>query len=278
MRHLIFEEAASYPVALLIKGSSFNKSALVTNYTFPLTERGIAPNQVIGFTLEYNEAGKAPVAFIKAYLDKLLPALDSLGVKMLYVADSAYFKTLTKMTKAEPHHGYVLPCAIKGFEHMSVVLGINHQALIYNPELQKKLDMSLDTLASSMKGSYTPLGQGIIHYSEYPNTLETIKAALDSLHQRPELVCDIEAFSLAFNEAGIATIGFAWNQHEGIAFACDYQVIPGATAAPYGIKTDNKPIKRLLKKFFKEYKGTLLWHNSSYDLKVLIYELWMKDV
>lgn len=280
MRHLIFEEAASYPVALLIKGSSFNKSALVTNYTFPLTERGIAPNQVIGFTLEYNEAGKAPVSFIKAYLDKLLPALDSLGIKMLYVADGAYFKTLTKMAKSEPHHGYVLPCAIKGFEHMNVVLGINHQALIYNPDLQKKLDMSLDTLASSMKGSYTPLGQGIIHYSEYPNTLETIKAALDSLHQHPELVCDIEAFSLAFNEAGIATIGFAWNQHEGIAFACDYaEASPDSKACgQYGDNIPNAAIQALIRGFLESYQGSITYHNASFDVRTLVYTLWMQDL
>jgi DNA polymerase-1 len=285
MRHLIFEEAASYPVALLIKGSSFNKSALVTNYTFPLQERGIQPNQVIGFTLEYNEVGKAPASFIKAYLDKLLPALDSLGVKMLYVADGAYFKTLTKMTKAEPHHGYVLPCAIKGFEHMQVVLGINHQALIYNPELQNKLDMGLDTLASAMNGSYTPLGQGIIHYSEYPNTLEAIKAALDSLHQHPELVCDIETFSLAFNEAGVATIAFAWNQHEGIAFACDYEEVTshfspdGKDLIPgYGHNIPNAAVRVLIRAFLESYQGSMTYHNASFDVRTLIYTLWMQDL
>lgn len=268
MRHLIFEEAASYPVALLIKGSSFNKSALVTNYTFPLTERGIAANQVIGFTLEYNEAGKAPVSFIKAYLDKLLPALGSLGVKMLYVADSAYFKTLTKMTKAEPHHGYVLPCAIKGFEHMSVVLGINHQALIYNPELQKKLDLSLKTLSDALLGSYQPLGANIIHSADYPETLDQIEAALEGLHQHPIISCDIETRSLRFYEAGVETIAFGLNKHKGISFCVEKGRTP----------EEAKIVKQYLKRFFTSYTGKVIYHNASYDIQILIYELWMKPL
>ena len=35
-----------------------------------------------------------PAGFIKDYRQKLLPALDSLGVKNLYVADSSHFKVL----------------------------------------------------------------------------------------------------------------------------------------------------------------------------------------
>lgn len=275
MRHLIFEEAESYPVALLIKGSSFNKSALVTNYTFPLQSLGIQPNQVIGFTLDYNESGKAPVKFIKDYINNLLPALDRLGCRYLYVADSNYFKVLAKQAKAEPHHGYCLPCGIKGFEHMKVVLGINHQALIYNPEIQSKLDMSLKTLASSINGTYVPLGANIIHYSLYPESLEDISAALDSLHQYPELTCDIEGFSLAFNKTGVATIGFAWNKHEGISFPCDYKELPEPVGGTYGENVPNPAVRLLIKKFLSTYKGKLTWHNASFDIRSLIYALWM---
>lgn len=81
-------------------------------------------------------------SLIKDYLAKLLLGLSEIGVTVLYVTDSNYFKALTKQAKAEPHMGYVLPCAVSGFEHMRVILGINYQALIYNPDLQDKLDLS----------------------------------------------------------------------------------------------------------------------------------------
>lgn len=277
MRHLIFEQAERYEVAVLTKAAAFNEMAMRNHYIEPLQKLGVATNRMIGFTLEYNEAGKVPVAFIKDYLDKLLVALNSLGVKYLFCTDAAYFKTLTKMSKAEPHYGYVLPCKIQGFEHMQVVLGLNYQQMVYNPELYQKLDMSLQTLADAVQGSYQPLGHNIIHSAQYPSTYDEIAAALDSLHQYPELSADIEAFGLAFNEAGIASIGFAWDQHNGVSFLVDYKPIAGATSAPFGERWDNQPVKHLLLKFLTSYKGKLTWHNASYDLRSIIYELWMKD-
>ena len=218
MRHLVFEESNQYTVALLVKSPAFKQSEILANYVLPLNHQNVASKDLIAFTLKYNEVGKAPAAFIKEYLDKLLPALHSLGVTYLYVADSAYFKVLTKQAKAEPHYGYVLPCTIKGYEHMNVVLGLNHQALIYNPELQAKLTLSLNTLASSLDGTHEVLGANIIHSAHYPSDPESIAAALQQLHQYPKLTCDIEAFSLRFDEAGIGTVSFAWDQHNGIAF------------------------------------------------------------
>lgn len=290
MRHIIFDEAANYQVAVLTKLSSFNRLDLQRHYIQPLNQQGIASEQVIGFSLAYNDKGKAPAGFIKDYLAKLLPALNSIGVNTLYVCDGAYFKVLTKMSKAEPHYGYCLPCKIEGFEHMQVVLGMNHQALIYNPELQNKLDLSLKTLSDALLGSYQPLGANIIHSADYPETLDQIEAALEGLHQHPELSADIEAFSLAFNEAGIASIAFAWDQHNGMAFLVDYLPlekaqnmynllqVPDDLKGGHGIRTNNQAVKRLLLKFFMEYKGTLKWHNASYDLRSIICELWMQDL
>ena len=282
MKHHVFAESDNYPIAVLIKHTSFNKQEIASSYLEPLAQRGVASTGVIAFTLGYNEAGKAPAAYIKEYLGKLLPALESLGTKYLYVADSAYFKVLTGQAKAEPHHGYVLPCKIKGYEHVHVVLGINYQARIYNPDLQAKLDLGLKTLASHVAGTYQALGTGIIHSAQYPEGVQAIAAALQSLHQYPRLSSDIEAFSLRFNEAGIGTIGFAWDQHNGIAFACDYAPHDphsgGAEEPLHGSFKPNQAVRALLLKFFMEYKGEITWHNAAYDVKVLIYTLWMQNL
>lgn len=275
MRHIIFKENTTYANALLVKASAFNKQELVNNYILPLQQNGVSSQDVIAFTLDYNDVGKAPTGFIKDYLAKLLPALDSLGTKFLYVADAAYFKVLAGVTKADPNFGYVLPCKVKGFEHMNVVLGLNYSALIYNPELQAKLDLSLKTLASSVAGTYQPPGQGIIHSEHYPEGLDAIAKALEALHQYPELKADIEAFSLDFDKAGIGTIAFAWDKHNGIAFACDYLEIHNAPN--HGTQTQNLAVRSLIKRFLQSYQGTITWHKADYDVKVLIYTLWMKD-
>ena len=178
MRHILFQASDRHSLALLVKSTAFKEQELRTNYVDPLLKEGIALSDMIAFTLDYDENGKASVKYMKAYLAKLLPALDSLGVTTLNVTDGAYFKTLTKEGKAEPHFGYIKDCKIEGFGHMKVVLGLNYQQLIYNPDLQAKLDLSLKTLASHMQGTYQALGANIIHSAQYPETPESIAAAL----------------------------------------------------------------------------------------------------
>jgi DNA polymerase-1 len=280
MRHIIWEVSATYPVALLIKASAFNKNEIQKNYLDPLVAQGVSAGDVIAFNLPYNDKGKAPAAFIKEYLDQLMPELHGLGVKYLYVADANYFKVIAGQGKADPHFGYVLPCKLKDHTDRHVVLGLNHSALIYNPELQAKLDLSLTALASHVAGTYVPPGNDIIHSAVYPEGLHAIQAALESLHQYPRLTSDIEGFSLRFNEAGIGTIAFAWDQHNGVAFPCDYSTFVSheeMVAGCHGSFQPNPAVRALLRDFFESYQGELTWHKSDYDLAAIIYALWMKD-
>ena len=278
MRHMIFAESDQYPVALLIKDVAFKQQDILSTYVAPLEQQGLARDSVVALTLAY-EKGKAPVQLIKDALNEILPALASLGTTYLYVADSAYFKVLTRQGKAEPHWGYVLPCAIKGYEHMQVVLGLNHQALIYNPDLQAKLDLSLNTLASVVQGMYQPIGTDIIHSAQYPKSTREIQETLQKLHQYSVLTCDIETFSLHFNEAGIGTIAFAWDEHNGVAFACDYHAYDQRNEfGEYGCFFPNTAVRKLLRNFFETYQGKLIWHNATYDVKVIVATLWMEHL
>ena len=285
MRHHLFQPSidGSYRVALLMKVTAFKKDELQKHYVTPLAVHGTMPNNVVAFTLEYNEFGKAPVKHIKEYLGSLLPALTSLKTEYLYCADSAFFKALTGQQKADIHAGYVMPCKVAGFEHMKVVLGLNYQQLIYDPTLQGKLDASLFALASHFKGGYQAPGTGIIKQAVYPEALSSIQAALNDLHGYPELAADIEAFSLRFNEAGIGTIAFAPNTSCFVAFPVDYKP-NDMTLAPlnedrrkeFGRYVPDPVVRAALKKFFTTYKGKLTWHSAGYDCKVIIYTLWMK--
>lgn len=284
MRHIIFAEADTYPVAVLTKTSSFNKMELSRNYVQPLVALGLSVPDMIGFNLKYDETGKAPVGFIKKYLtESLLPALNQLKTQYLYVCDGAYFKVLAGVTKSEPHYGYCLPVKLKGYEHMQVVLGLNYQALIYNPDLKPKLTMSLTVLAQTIQGTHTRLGEGIIHSASYPTDVEGIAEALDKLLGYPELTCDVETFSLNPNTGGIGTMAFAWDQHNGVAFPCDYALNPETPPEKvpktwlYGLQVQNDPVRALLRQFFESYTGTLTFHNASFDMKMTIYALWMAD-
>lgn len=284
MRHHIFQPNEYYPVALLMKPSAFNKQELLSNYVEPLVSHGLSVDKIIAFTLDYNELGKAPAGHIKEYLLRsLLPALTSLKTEYLYCTDGAFFKVLSGVSKIDPHYGYVLPCKLKDFEHMKVVLGLNYQQLIYNPDLKPKLDNTLAVLASCMHGSYQAPGTGIIHQAIYPEGLQEIQEALNALHEYPTLTCDIETFSLRFNEAGIGTVSFAIDKHRGLAFACDYSpnvpLIPLAEKRQdHGRFVPNSAVRAMLRRFFETYQGKLIFHNANFDVKVMIYVLWMKSL
>jgi len=276
MRHITFSDSDKYGVALLIKPAAFTKSALQDNYLSAMLQMGLQED-VVAITLDQGATGKPTAKEIKAALDLMMPALDSVGTTVIYVTDASYFKAIAKKTKAEPYNGYVLPVAIPGYTHMKVVLGLNYQALVYNPELSDKLARSLKAVVDETKGIYADPGLGIIHSEQYPRSYQDIRDALNKLHKHPELACDIEAFSLRHHEAGVGTISFSWDEHNGIAFPVDYEEIE-AKDGEYGKQGNNIAVKTLLRDFFESYKGRLTFHNASYDVKVLITNLWMKDL
>ena len=272
MNHIIFETADRYSIALLVKPTSMHKTDLMHHYVSPLNTLGIPSTEIIAFDLEHNEHGKSTATLRKEYLAHLLKALRSLDILTLIVCDGDYFKTLTKEKKSEPHYGDVLPCAIKDFEDFKVILAPNHKALFYNPAVQQKLDLALQTVMHNANGTYTKLGSGIIHSEQYPEYYHEIATALQQLHQYPVLTCDFETFSLKFWETGIGTVSFAWDQHNGVAFAVDT-----TDSSTVEFKA-NLPVRQLLRSFFEDYTGTLIWHNANFDLKIAVSTLWMKDL
>lgn len=219
MRHILFDSHTyNLEVAILIKDSGFNKVKLNNNYIKPTA---VPEEKFVAFNLEYDKPKTVTAKHAKDYLTELLPAINDLNITVLLVCDSNYFKYLTKNQKTDPFFGYVCPCAIDGYEHMNVILAPNFQALIYNPTLQSKMDLSLNALKQHLAGTYHEPGTNVIHYEAYPKTTTEIAGWLNKLHQYDQLTCDIEGLDLVFYKCGISTITFTWNKHEGIAFAVD---------------------------------------------------------
>lgn len=278
MRHFYAQLSDNYSVAVLIKDTSFKDGAILNYYLTPLMESGVPMNDVIAYSLEYDGAKKVKANVAHEYIGELLPALVSTGVTTLFCTDSEYFKKLTGKPKATPHAGEVLPCVVKGFESLNVILGVNHGSILYNPNNEGKLIFALNTLANFYKGQYTKLGSGIIQHAEYPDTVADTKFALDSLHQHPELSVDIETFSLRPEKAGIGTITFCWSETEGIAFACDYVALPKEDdQRVFGKNEPNLEIRALLKQFFIDYTGSCRYHRANFDVKMLLIYLFMTN-
>lgn len=206
---------------------------------------------------------KTPVTDIKTCLqEQVYPKITTYTPNYVLVADSEYFKVMAKVTKPDAYIGYFFGDTFK-FLYVP-----SYKQIFYHPEETKeKITRALDSIKASEQGKYCSPGSNIIKDEYYPSTTKDIAILLKSLANRPILTCDIETYSLKHVDAGLGSICFCWDKHSGCAFKIDKSS-----------DSKNQEVRDLLKEFFINYKGTLIFHNIAFDVTVLIYQLFMKDV
>ena len=206
---------------------------------------------------------KTPVTDIKTCLqEQVYPKILTYAPNYVLVADGEYFKVMAKVTKPDAYIGYFFGDTFK-FLYIP-----SYKQIFYHPEETKeKITRALDSIKASEQGKYCSPGSNIIKDEYYPSTTKDIAVLLKSLANRPILTCDIETYSLKHVDAGLGSICFCWDKHSGCAFKIDKSS-----------DSKNQEVRDLLKEFFINYKGTLIFHNIAFDVTVLIYQLFMKDV
>ena len=206
---------------------------------------------------------KTSVSEMKEYLEDLLPHLVDAGIQMLIVTQPDYFKVLTKQGKTDANIGDIFD-GIGGFK---VTYCPNYTRVFYDPDKTKgRIQQALGAVHGFFAGTHTKLGSNIIHSATYPSSVTEKLDWLDKLLKMDcDLTCDIEGFSLKHYDAGIGTITFCWNEHEGIAFEVDNTQT----------KKENAVLRAALRDFFVKFKKRMIYHNICYDGYVLIYQLFM---
>ncbi len=275
MKYLTFgnQNQTEFDIAILVPRLS--SSEISKWYIDPYLSN--SRDRIIAYDL-YKEQKRTPVATQKEYLEELLPTLMDLKVKYLVVCDGEYFKTLTKKGTVDSSSGYVLDCIVGDFK---VIYCPNFSAIFYDPDKVKyKIDQSLTALLDHMGGSYTDPGDSIIKRAAYPTTIQEISVWLDYLlKMNVPLTADIEAFSLKHVDAGLGSITFCWNQGEGISFPIDFREPTGPLEKDQvWERWKNEEVRALLKKFFENFKQKMIWHNITFDVYVLVYQLFMDHV
>lgn len=274
MRYLVYSEPERmhYPICLLVP--EIKRDEMNAAYIAPFE---LDPNDFL--VMDLHQVGKkTPMAEMRRYIEEeLIPIFKDMGTRYILCADAEYFKALTKAPKVEANLGYVMDCAMGPWK---VVYVPNYKQIFYDPpKVKAKIQQGMLALKSHMNKSYEKPGTDIIKFEEYPESYDEIKAWLQKLLDMDvPLAIDIEGFSLKHPTCGIGTISFAWSKHEGIAFAVDYVPIPGATEAPFGLNQKNEPVRALLKEFFEILSQRAMYHSISFDVYVLVYQLFMNDL
>lgn len=269
MQYLTFSETESSTFTVAILVNNLRKADIENAYIKPF---GLDPSQVVAIKLHQLHDGngkgrKTPASEMKRWIqEELKEVLDNCQVQYLLVADGDYFKIFTKKPKVDAFSGYVLPSEYGSWNCITVP---TYEQIFYDPgKVRGRIAMALQALKDHAVGRYRDPGIDIIDYVDYPMTVPEIKDWLEVLlKQNNPLSVDIEGFSLKFHKAGIGSITFCWNQREGIAFPVDF-LDP----------VDALEVRDALRDFFIRFQNKTIYHNISFDVTVLIYQLFMKDI
>ncbi|WP_244832385.1 DNA polymerase [Caballeronia sp. TF1N1] len=273
MRHHVWEQQPTYPVCLLVGQIQVSE---IERIYFPSGSK-VDKEDVMVLDLHFT-GKKTPVGEMKRYInEQLQEVIDDNKCQYILVADAGYFKLLTGESKADANLGYVLDSK---FGPQKVVYIPSHKTAFHDPKgCRDRVGQAMDALVGHVTGAYYKPGYGLIKFADYPDTDEEIAAWLDRiLDMHVPITVDIETFSLKHYSAGIGTITLCWNQGEGIAFPVDYVPIEGATAAPFGVQVRNERRRELLRYFFEQLGERAIYHRIAFDVYVLIYQLYMKDI
>lgn len=266
MRYLTFspQENASYKICILV--NDIRKDEIKRAYIEPY---GLDPNEIIVISLHQTPGKKkTPAAEQKAYIiEELTPTLNDLGVELLLVADGEYFKTFTRSAKVDAVVGYMLDTE---YGPWKVTYVPNYRTLFYDPvAVTQRIAAGVNALKCWMDGTYLDPGCDIIKFAAYPETIGEIRDWLEQLLEMDcDLTIDIEGFSLKHYDAGLGTITFCWSKSEGIAFPIDI----------LDDEEHSRQVRVLLRTFFEMFQRRAIYHYISYDVYVLIYQLFMDNL
>ena len=198
----------SITTVLLCKETAMESVEVNSHYLEPLVKEGVAMGSILILPLLYNTPTKILAKTAKAYLTKLKAKIPDSATKLI-IADSNYFKFITKTAKVSDKYGTVVKGKHPGYTHFTCVYIPNYKSLFQQPENAQLIELGIKAIV----GTGTSV---LINSAEYGFEHGSDRELLDSLYKYPVLSADIETTGLDI-DTEIISIAFAWTKHDGVA-------------------------------------------------------------
>ena len=265
LMHMTFNGSKGpFRMALLVRTNAMQPTEVQKHYVDPLKAYGIEPKDILVMNVVHDANDKAPVKLINAHMEGVCQVLEQQNIDHVLVTDAAYFKRMCKLRRAEPYLGYTVP--MLGFlPGVQTAYTLNYRSLFQNPSLKSKLVMGVQAIGRKLSGQEAMFKTDDDVQHVHFHGVQEIQEEFQNLLKFPALTLDLETQGLHLKKSQILTAAFAWNKHSGSGINC------------LGTYNFQKSSKILLREFLVQYKGKLIYHNATFDIRVLIKQLFMKD-
>lgn len=245
MKHMNFTQKPSdIKMVFIIHPNEFTKKNIKVNLLTFLPED--LQNSVLVLSLENDDL-----------YSKVIDQLSKLPSEaVISVSDSKLYKKLVNSSTLPKKvgmikEGNILPNPVQYFNFSAKALylyaNLNHNKTCFN-HLVYRIKKGVSLVTEKPRKLISPTSE-----------IE-VKKAFRFLMTQEKVGADIEATSLRFYDAELVSISLAIDEQRGYTFHvknCDF-------------------IKYMVL-FFKKFKGRIIWHNGSYDIKVLAYKYFNSD-
>ena len=182
-------------------------------------------------------------AFIHEYLEQLP------NIKYLIVADKDWFRGLYGNVKPSSYVGYILD-----YSGIKLVFIPNPCAAYHAPErTAEQIKLSLEAIKKDENGNYKELGSDLASRVTVLESDEAFCTILESLKDTHKLAIDFETTDVNIERAELVSVALS----------------PSIKKA-YAVKLDTNYKIYNLHIFLMEYKGTLIFHNATFDISMYI--------
>ena len=237
---------------------------------------------ILCITLPTEDAKRKPTAsFIKNHLSKIKELIskyaekENKSLELIIVDQPEWFKIITKQSKTDSTLGSVLPDINMGSKaKVAFAPDMDRYYKEYNI-YNRKIYFLKQSIINWLYFKNTEIISQIARANEFSQDWwikeYNLEKTLEYLMSHKIISLDVETFSLKPETSGIISVAIAWSKFQGIAFNVD----------DISTKNKNKNVRRLLASFLEKYTasgGIILYHNASFDISVLIRQLWMDNI